>query len=290
MYATTERTRERTRNILEVPSQTEEMRDLGRHRISILGVRVDNVDGEAAHRAIGKAVFARKGTPMRKLFFVNVHTIHLARRNPEFFRCVNSADLILPDGSGLNLAGKLAGHPILENLNGTDFTPRVLREAEKRSWTVYLLGSKRDVLNRCRKHIEARFPRLNIVGDHPGYFSLRQERELMYDINRKRPDILLVALGSPLQELWIHRHAHELNVGVAMAVGGLFDFLSGERKRAPLWMRKIGIEWVFRFFQDPRTKWERVIVEIPIFLALVVARWCVESGSRLFPYRQRVLS
>lgn len=248
------------------------VRQLRKHTVFLLDVRVDNIDRETALETVHTFATRQKQMSPRKVFFTNVHTIHLARRYPEFRACVNGADMVLPDGSGLRLAGRTFGEPIRENLNGTDFSPEVLRYAELHGCTVYLLGARPDVIDACRSKLETRYPDLKIVGSHTGYFTHDEERGIIKDINTLRPDILFVGLGSPAQEMWLTRHADELKVGICFAVGGLFDFIAGAVRRAPRWMRTAGIEWVFRFFQDPKSKWARVFVEIPIFLALVLAR------------------
>jgi N-acetylglucosaminyldiphosphoundecaprenol N-acetyl-beta-D-mannosaminyltransferase len=232
----------------------------------LFGVRVDNTRCESALERIRAYATQRVGSRAREVFFTNVHSIHLARHDPELRQCINHADLVLADGSGLNLAGKLFGSPIIENLNGTDFTPKVLSEALRNGWTVYLLGAAENVVRRCRDRLLKEFPGLKIAGFHHGHFPPAEEGSIVEEINRKRPNILLVALGSPLQERWIARHARELRVGVCVAVGGLFDFISGARTRAPHWVRALGIEWIYRFLQDPKSKWDRVVIEIPSFI------------------------
>lgn len=241
--------------------------------IYFLGVRVDSLSLRAAVSKVkGFIDSAENRTVTKKVFFTNVHSIHLANRDPELYRCILNADLVLPDGSGLNIAGKVLKKPVKENLNGTDFTPVICRMAESLGYSVYLLGAKPEVIEKCRSNLKNEFPSLRVAGAHHGYFDQEEENNLIDDINRKRPDILLVAMGSPLQEKWITKNAHRLNTGVCFAVGGLFDFLSGEMDRAPLWMRKMGIEWMHRFAQNPGDKWNQIFVEIPAFLYLVMMR------------------
>jgi N-acetylglucosaminyldiphosphoundecaprenol N-acetyl-beta-D-mannosaminyltransferase len=133
------------------------------------------------------------------------------------------------------------------------------------------LGARPGVVEACRQRLRERFPKLRVAGAHDGHFTAEGEKSILSDINEKQPAILLVALGSPLQEEWISRNAARLNVGVCLAVGGLFDFIAGVRKRAPSWMRATRIEWLYRFFQDPLSKWNRIVVEIPAFLLELAA-------------------
>ncbi|MEX1122468.1 MAG: WecB/TagA/CpsF family glycosyltransferase [Balneolales bacterium] len=243
-----------------------------RETIYFLGVRVDNLTLEQALRRINGYISSSKAISCsRKVFFTNVHSIHLAKKDSDLYRCISNADMVLPDGSGLKIAGKVLNKPVKENLNGTDFTPIVCLMAESMGRSVYLLGAKKDVLIKCKKNLTKEFPNLNIIGAQHGYFDAAEEKKIIEDINKKKPDILLVAMGSPFQEKWITHNAPRLKARICLAVGGLFDFLSEELERAPLWMRKLGLEWVFRLLQDPRSKWSRVFIEIPVFFYLIMS-------------------
>jgi len=247
--------------------------------LSILDVRVDNINRKQALDRIQQFIVSRNGRGARKVYFTNVHSIHVARRNDELRSGINAADLVLPDGSGLKIAGRILSKTNIENLNGTDFTPELLRLAEDRRWTVYLYGAETSVLENCRGNLQRQYPRLQIVGLQHGYISMTEQELFLEDINQKKPDIVLVALGTPAQEFWIARNAPELNAGVCLAVGGLFDFIAGKHSRAPQWMRALGIEWLYRLIQDPKGKADRVFVEIPAFMIVLVGRWL--SSRRL---------
>jgi len=240
-------------------------------RLFIEDVPIDNIDGSTALGYVERYGPRVDDREPRSVLFVNVHSLHLARRDVDFLDSLQKANLVLPDGSGLALAGKLLGHPIGENLNGTDFSPRVLELARDRQWSVFLLGGKAGVAERCKEVLLARWPGLAIVGMRHGHFSTEEEESIIAEINRIKPDLLFVAMGSPIQEKWIVQHAPALSVGMCFGVGGLFDFLAGERRRAPLWIRRVGLEWLFRFVMDPASKWDRVLVEIPLYVARVIA-------------------
>lgn len=241
-------------------------------QIQILDVRIDAIRSAQAEQKIEGFIGGPGRTRPGIVFFANVHSLHLARGSRAFLTTLGCADLVLPDGSGLSIAGRLFGSPIPENLNGTDFSPRLLERAAEKGWTIYLFGGRRDVLERARKNLLNQFPRLRIVGTSPGFLDHDGEMALLEDIRRASPDILLVGLGSPRQEEWIVRHASRLNARVCLAVGGLFDFVGERFQRAPRWLRALGLEWLYRFLQDPRTKWDRVFIEIPGFLLTVLVR------------------
>jgi N-acetylglucosaminyldiphosphoundecaprenol N-acetyl-beta-D-mannosaminyltransferase len=240
-------------------------------RLYFQGVRVDNIDSQQALMVVSGFLHDRDSRYPRRVFFTNVHSIHLARNDKELQACVNEADLVLPDGSGLKIAGKILRHPIVENLNGTDFIPKVLERAAEMQWSVYLFGGRPHVTAHCCHRLQTVYPTLNIVGQQHGYVYEKEEQMMIADINAKSPDILLVGLGSPLQEKWIARNAPNLHAGVCFAVGGLFDFLAGEYHRAPSWTRRIGAEFVYRLAQSPSSKWQRTFVEAPLFLLGVFA-------------------
>ncbi|MEW6193631.1 MAG: WecB/TagA/CpsF family glycosyltransferase [Bacteroidota bacterium] len=240
------------------------------NKIHFFGVRFDNITRTEALKIIRNFLTDKTEQKSRKVFFTNVHTIYLASKNPAFAQTVNKADLVLPDGSGLKVAGRIFSRPVKENLNGTDFTPLILQTAVELGSKVYLLGAVREVVKECVIKLEINYPGLNIAGFHSGYFSSEEEIEMINEIKRISPDILLIAMGSPKQEIFAEKIAGKLGQTVCMAVGGLFDFLSGEKKRAPAIFRKTGMEWLFRFFQDPKTKWDRIVLEIPLFLLSVI--------------------
>lgn len=242
------------------------------------GIRVDRISTPVALGIVTEYLSTDTNRAPRKVYFANVHTIHLGQRMPDFRQTVNDGDLILPDGSGLILAGRVLSAPVVENINGTDFTPIVLREAQAKGWGVYLLGGTPDVVKTTNSRLKNSYPGLRIVGYRSGYFTLEEEEGIVDDINAAKPHILLVALGSPLQEMFIDRWSARLNVRVCFAVGGLFDFLSGSVKRAPGWMRKLGIEWLFRLLQDPGMKWRRTFIEMPTFIGMVVAARIFHKG------------
>lgn len=245
-----------------------------------LGVRVDELDRQQAMAHIRTLVENRSGE-MDPVFFVNVHSIFLSMQDHGMMEQLNHASLTLADGSGLDWAGRILGQPIKENLNGTDLTPHVLKAAEENGWSVYFLGAKEKVMNRVVEVVNNDYPSLKLAGYHHGYFDEVKEQKIIDEINELKPDILLVGLGSPRQESWIWDHRNKLNVSAGFAIGGFFDFMSGEFNRAPLWMRKAGIEWIYRFFNDPSTKWKRIFIEIPIFIPLIILAQLIPKKSKV---------
>ena len=246
-------------------------------RIDIQGVDVDNITEVEFFQFLESSIYEG---PKRVIFFANAHVVNVAQRDPEFHAVLRSGDLVLPDGMGLRIAGRILRTPIKANLNGTDLMPKVLHYAAARGFKVFLLGSRPGVADSSTERLKATIPGLSIVGCHHGYFGADEEPHIISRINEADPDILLVAMGVPLQEKWIDRLANELEARLIFGVGALFDFLSGGIPRAPLFLRMIGMEWVYRLWQEPRRMWRRYTVGNPVFLYRTILRG-VRGGDRL---------
>jgi N-acetylglucosaminyldiphosphoundecaprenol N-acetyl-beta-D-mannosaminyltransferase len=154
-------------------------------------------------------------------------------------------------------------------VNGTDLMEALLERAEQRGWSIYLLGSREDVLTGACAEIARRHPRLRIAGSHHGFFTAAEEDGVVAEVAAARPDILFIALQTPEKELFQARHRAALGVPFVMGVGGSFEVLAGHRRRAPRWAQKSGVEWAFRLVQEPRRLARRYAVGNARFVALV---------------------
>jgi len=198
---------------------------------------------------------------IHNLYFINAHCFNLAQKNNDYFHAVREADMILNDGAGIELGARLAGIRLRENMNGTDFTPELLKLAAKMDKKVFLLGSREEVIQRAKHVLEKKYTGLTIAGVHHGFFSSDQEKHITETINRSGAELLLVGMGVPRQELWIHRNRKELkNIKIAAAVGAAVEFMAGEVKRAPVWMRRIRMEWFYRFLREPARMFSRYFI------------------------------
>ncbi len=229
-------------------------------RQRVLGVEYCNVTVDAALELIARALALHE---RRKVAFVNAHCFNVAWNRPDYRAALRQFDYVFPDGSGVRLAGKLLDDPVIDNVNGTDLLPRLLRLATAGGYSVFLLGAKPGVAEKMRRNLERDYPGLKIVGVRDGYGSAM---EMTAAVNRAEPDILLTALGVPGQELFLAGHFGEMRCKVALGVGGLFDFFSGNIPRAPHWMRKLGLEWGFRLWQEPRRMFRRYVIGNPLFV------------------------
>jgi exopolysaccharide biosynthesis WecB/TagA/CpsF family protein len=234
--------------------------------VALLGVRFDHLTRGEAHAALVSA-FGRGEA--WKVYIANAHTLNLAWGDPAFRQVLNEADLLLNDGSGIRLASRMAGKPFPDNLVGTDLAPEVCEQATLRGVGVFLLGGAPGVPERAAVRLRQMFPALRISGLRHGHFSQSENRGVVEEINRSGAGVILVAMGNPLQEVWIHRNASSLHGDLCIGVGGYFDHLSGRLRRAPRWMRWAGIEWVHIMMSQPH-KWRRYVIGNPLFLGRAI--------------------
>lgn len=236
-------------------------------RIGICGLPVDNVTMEAALDTMMERLRTRTRT---RLFFLNADCVNISYRDPSYREAVRQADLVFADGSGMRLAGRAFRTPIVDNVNGTDFFPLACERLAGSGHRIFLLGARPGVAQKVRSWMKRNHPGIAICGVHHGYFPRAQSGRIAQKIRRSGADVLLVALGAPEQEKWIIEHIEATGVTVALGVGGLFDFFSGSVPRAPVWMRRAGVEWIYRFWQEPRRMWKRYWIGNFVFMARVL--------------------
>jgi len=195
------------------------------------------------------------------LFFLNAHCFNVAQENPQYLQAINQADLLLNDGIGIKLASFFKGIRLKDNLNGTDLIPEIIDIAEKSGIKVYLLGGKEYVAERAVNKLKQSNPELLVAGYHSGYFSEGEKVNILKEIRDSGTGLVIIGMGVPKQELWAAAHK-DLLPDVKLIVGGgaILDFISGEVSRAPLWMRKMNIEWVYRLYLEPRRLWKRYVL------------------------------
>ncbi len=208
------------------------------------------------------------------IIVVNAAKIVKARIDKELQQIITDADVIGADGVPVVWASKLLGQPLPGRVNGTDLMDRLFEVSAEKDYRVYLLGARQDIITNTVKNLKQHYPRLNIVGYRNGYFdSLQDEEHAVLDINSAQPDILLLGMGTPMKEKWVRRHKSTLRVPIIHGVGGSFDIVGGLTKRAPKWMQDYGLEWFYRFLQEPRRMWRRYLVTNSVFIWLVFRAW-----------------
>jgi len=233
-----------------------------------LGIQIDNLRMQEACAWIADRALMR--TSQSQVTFVNAHCMNVSCTDPEYRRVVKSSALVLADGIGMKLAGKLLRQPVAQNVNGTDLFPMLCARLRAQGSSIYLLGGQPGVAEQVESWIEKQYPGCKIAGTHHGFIASQDEPMVADQIRRAGADVLLVAMGVPGQEKWIARNLERSGVAVAIGVGGLFDFYSNRIPRAPVWMRELGLEWVYRLGCEPRRMWRRYIVGNLLFLMRVM--------------------
>ncbi len=226
-----------------------------------LGIRVDDISMKTAVDYVGESIEAKQAC---NIITVNPELIMAARKNNNFKEAIDGADIVTPDGVGLLMVGWLTKRRLTERVTGVDLCDELARQAAAHKWSIYLLGAKPGVAAKAAENLQAKYPELKIAGTS----STDPEDTIANDIISSKPDILLVAYGSPTQELWIKEHQKTLGNIVTIGVGGSFDFIAGSAKRAPRIIQKIGLEWLWRLILQP-SRWKRMLA-LPKFAILAL--------------------
>jgi N-acetylglucosaminyldiphosphoundecaprenol N-acetyl-beta-D-mannosaminyltransferase len=213
---------------------------------------------------------------------VNVAKVIKMRSDKALEQSVQSAHLIGADGVPLVWASRLLGNGLPGRVNGTDLMYRLLESGKERGYRIFFFGAKEEVLQRVVDKVRAEYPGVKIAGSHHGYFTPEEELDIVGKIRASHADILFIAFGTPKKELWVKRYLLPMGVPVVHGVGGSFDVLAGVIPRAPLWMQRHGLEWLFRLLQEPRRMWRRYLVTNTLFVMLFLKEW--------FRYRVRLLT
>jgi N-acetylglucosaminyldiphosphoundecaprenol N-acetyl-beta-D-mannosaminyltransferase len=235
-------------------------------RIRMMGCDIDNLTMEETLQTVEG--FIDSGRPHQHVV-VNVDKLVKARRDPELREVINNCALVNVDGMPVVWASRLMGKPLKERVAGVDLFESLMARAAAKGWRIYLLGAREEVVSRVRHLYEAKYPGLVIAGHRNGYWKAEEEAGVVQQIADARADILFVAISSPKKEQFLARHQAHMKVPFAMGVGGTFDVAAGHVKRAPLWMQRAGLEWFYRFLQEPRRMFRRYFIEDMAFFGMV---------------------
>ena len=206
-----------------------------------------------------KKVIARRNPPVQHVV-INALKVNLMEEDPKLREIVNSCPLINADGSSILWAAKKLGVPIKERVTGIDLFQRLVKEAAENGYKIYLFGAKEEVVTKVRDIFQKEYPTLKIAGYRNGYFTPEEEPQIVADMAASGADMMFVAFSSPKKEYWVNKYLNQLNIPFVMGVGGSFDVVAGVTKRAPEFWQKIGMEWFYRFIQEPRRLWKRYVV------------------------------
>jgi N-acetylglucosaminyldiphosphoundecaprenol N-acetyl-beta-D-mannosaminyltransferase len=234
--------------------------------VNILGVNFINIRFEEMAEELAERVGNEQ-----KAFVVtaNPEIVMYADAHQRYKNILDSADYVVADGTGIVLASRLLNTPLKERVTGFDLTISLLQKADQNNWSVYLLGGRPEVNAKAAENIKVTYPGLKLAGHKHGFFDWK-DSGVIDDIQRTKPDIVLVALGFPKQEQWISLYQDRFEKGVFIGVGGTIDILAGKAKRAPVIWRKLNMEWLYRLLKQP-SRWRRMLA-LPRFVGKVMKK------------------
>ena len=242
-----------------------------RERVDLGGVLIDRVDGDAAVDRIRG--FLQSGK-LNQIVTVNLDFVAISRRDADFRETLNAAELAVADGMPLVWASRLGDAPVPRRLTGVELVDECCRVAVETGTSVFLLGAAPGVADNAADKLRARFPGLRVAGVYAppfGPLTPEENERILQRIKAAQPDFLFVALGAPQQDVWIRNNRDRLDVPVCMGVGCVLDLLAGIVSRAPAWMQRTGLEWLFRLGQEPSRLWRRYILDdVPALFWLVL--------------------
>jgi len=242
--------------------------------VSVLGVRITNTTKAEAIDWMEHLLRGR-GASTKVVYIANAHTLNLAAESSEYRDILNAAEAVFGDGTGVRWAARMRGIRMRDNLVGTDLVPLFMTTTRDAAYRYFLLGGTPPIVHAAVTGVGRAYPGVQIAGYHHGHFGHAENADVVRTINAARPDVLLVAMGNPRQELWIHENRAQLRVGLCLGVGGLVDHWGGSLKRAPLWVRRFGFEWLQILLQQPY-KWRRYLIGNPQYLVRVTRALAVD--------------
>ena len=234
-------------------------------RYPILNTYVNAISMEVTIEAVEAII--KEGKPTQHVV-INASKVNLMEKDEKLRKIVNDCPIINADGASIVWAAKVLGVPLTERVTGIDLFLKLVEIANEKQYKIYLFGAKEEVVCKVKSIFEEKYPNLQIVGYRNGYFTEADEDDIVKDMQKSGADMLFVAFSSPKKEYWVHKYIKQLNIPFVMGVGGSFDVVVGVTKRAPLWMQKCGLEWFYRFIQEPGRMWKRYIIGNAKFVLL----------------------
>jgi len=248
----------------------------GSERVTMMGCAIDNLTMEETLRTVEG--FIASGQPHQHVV-VNVDKLVKASRDPELRRIINDCALVNVDGMPVVWASRLLGKPLKERVAGVDLFEALMRRAGEKGWRVFLFGARDEVVGEVAATYRRKYPQLVLAGWRHGYWQGEaEEAGVAAQIRDAHPDLLFVAISSPKKEQFLGRWQAEMRVPFAMGVGGTFDVAIGRVKRAPPWMQKAGLEWFYRFLQEPRRMFRRYFIDDMAFIWLLIKEAATRGG------------
>jgi N-acetylglucosaminyldiphosphoundecaprenol N-acetyl-beta-D-mannosaminyltransferase len=249
--------------------------------IYVLGIRVDRLTQEQALDRMVQIIVQRRSSenqnPCQQIITVNPEFVMAAQRAADFRQAINAASLVVADGAGVVWATRYLKAPTPERITGVDTLVALSRRSAESGYRLYLLGAAPGIAEEAAARLQSLAPGVQIVGTYSGSPAPAEEEAIIKRVGEAQADVLCVAYGAPAQELWIYRNLARLPVALAVGVGGAYDFISGRQQRAPRFMQRAGLEWLYRLYREP-WRWRRMLA-LPRFAILVVLKGRAQHGS-----------
>jgi N-acetylglucosaminyldiphosphoundecaprenol N-acetyl-beta-D-mannosaminyltransferase len=240
-------------------------------KVNILGVQVSSLTNEELLNTITNTIISKQ---FSQIAITPTNSIVAAYKEKGISEIYNKAEIVLCDGMPVKWASQFLGTPIKERITGLDVLPNLVKLCSEKNFSLFLLGASPGVGDQLAKVITEQYPNVTIAGIYvPPFmkvFSEEENRKMVHAVNASNADIVLVSLTAPKQDIWIAQNRSALNSAVYIGIGGAFEVMAGLAKRSPIWMQNAGLEWFYRFIQEPKRLFRRYFIEAPVFIPLVI--------------------
>ena len=240
-------------------------------KVNILGVQISNISKENLLDAFTQRIQQKQKT---QVCITPVNSVLAAIKDPQVLSIYNASEYVLCDSTPIKWASYFLNTPIQERITGLDLLPNVVAHCAEHNFSIFLLGASPGVANTLKEKIVSLYPNCKVVGIYvPPFmkvFSEQENKKMIDAVNATSPDVLLVSLTAPKQDIWIAQNIHQVNAPIQIGIGGAFEVMAGLAKRAPKWMHAAGLEWFYRFIQEPKRLFRRYFIEAPLFIPLIL--------------------
>ena len=240
-------------------------------KVNILGVQISSISNDDLLAAFTSNILHKE---KKQVCITPVNSVLAAVKSEQVKTIYNNADYVLCDGMPLKWASSFLNTPIKERITGLDLLPNLVELCSKNDFSIFLLGASPGVGDKLKDIILNQYPQAKIVGVYvPPFmttFTADENNNMISAVNAASPDVLLVSLTAPKQDIWIANNKDALNATLLVGIGGAFEVMAGLAKRAPKWVQKAGLEWLYRFIQEPKRLFRRYFIEAPLFIPLII--------------------
>ena len=240
-------------------------------KVNILGVQISSISNDNLLAAFTQHILLKE---KKQICITPVNSVMAAVKNEQVKTIYNNADYILCDGMPIKWAASFLNTPIVERITGLDLLPNLVEICAKNDYSIFLLGASPGVGDKLKDIILTKYPNARVIGVYvPPFmatFTAAENEKMISAVNAASPDVLLVSLTAPKQDIWIANNKDALNATLMVGIGGAFEVMAGLAKRAPKWVQKAGLEWLYRFIQEPKRLFRRYFIEAPLFIPLIM--------------------